>query len=72
MKPAARKVAGKPTPRKSKNDSQAPAKPEMPAQLSQGMSLYDAAGARKYLTAGERDAFLRAAEEGSRESVASA
>ncbi len=39
----------------------------MPAQLSQGMSLYDAAGARKYLTAGERDAFLRAAEEGSRE-----
>ncbi len=71
MKSAARKAAGKPATRKSKNDSQA-AKPEMPAQLSQGMSLYDAAGARKYLTAGERDAFLRAAEEGSRESVASA
>ena len=67
MKPAARKAAGKPAPRKSKNDSQAAAEPEMPAQLSQGMSLYDAAGARKYLTAGERDAFLGAAEEGSRE-----
>jgi integrase len=67
MKPAALKVAGKSTVRKRHAVSQAAPAPAMPAQLSQGMSLYDAAGARKYLTAGERDAFLRAAEEGDRE-----
>ena len=64
MKPAAPKAVGKPAVRKCKADSQAMPAPAMPAQLSQGMSLYDAVGARKYLTAGERDASLRAAEEG--------
>jgi integrase len=67
MKPVIPKVAGKPAARKRKASSQAAPGPKMPAQLSQGMSLYDAAGVRKYLTVGERDAFLHAAEEGDRE-----
>jgi hypothetical protein len=40
-----------------------PAPPPPPA----AMGLHTADGARKYLTAGERDAFLRAAEEADRQ-----
>jgi integrase len=67
MKPTTLKVADKPALRKARTGSQAAPEPAMSARGGQGMSLYDAAGARKYLTAGERDAFLRAAEEGDRE-----
>ncbi|MGC8514489.1 MAG: hypothetical protein ACP5P1_15890, partial [Acidimicrobiales bacterium] len=35
---------------------------ERPTHGSQGMSLFDATGARKYLTAAERAIFLRMAE----------
>src|ERR1700750_2461285 len=44
-----------------------PANTAKPAPRPQvGMSLHTADGARKYLTAGERDAFLRAAEQADR------
>ena len=38
-----------------------------PAPPQGGMQLHTADGARKYLTAGERDAFLRAAERADRD-----
>jgi len=48
--------------------SLAPVRPKViaPAPPSAGMQLHTVDGARKYLTAGERDAFLRAAEQADR------
>ena len=42
------------------------AAPQKASPASAGMSLYTSDGARKYLTAGERDAFLRQAEQADR------
>jgi hypothetical protein len=44
--------------------AKAPSPPPVPQA---GMQLHTADGARKYLTAGERDAFLRAAEQAERQ-----
>jgi integrase/recombinase XerD len=58
--------AGKPSTRTqpARRNAAAPQKPSPP---SAGMSLHTMDGARKYLTAGERDAFLRAAEQDDRQ-----
>jgi integrase/recombinase XerD len=51
----------KPPPRKAAKLSRPAPRPQV------GMALHTADGARKYLTAGERDAFLRAAERAERQ-----
>jgi integrase len=74
MKPPAKKPA--PGRRPARAEKRRVATKKLPAAkpaadvsppASQGMSLYDASGARKYLTAKERTAFLAAAEEGDRQ-----
>ena len=54
-----------PAARKTAREKSEPAPPS-------AMGLYTAGGARKYLTAGEREAFLRAAERADREPAPSA
>jgi integrase len=58
-------VPARPVPdhRKAKSAPKIPA----PKTSQLGMQLHTADGARKYLTAGERDSFLRAAERGDRQ-----
>ena len=43
------------------------ARAKPPSRPQAGMALHTADGARKYLTTGERDAFLRAAEQADRQ-----
>ena len=66
------KTAGPAAPRSTASKlvlqgSASPARVRPPSPLpSSGMRLHTVDGARKYLTAGERDAFLRAAEQADR------
>jgi integrase len=58
-------ASARPVPDRRK-DQPAPKTPA-PKIAQSGMQLHTADGARKYLTAGERDSFLRAAERGDRQ-----
>ena len=58
--PGPRRMTRSPAARKTPGETSGPAPPS-------AMGLYTADGARKYLTAGEREAFLRAAERADRE-----
>ena len=61
------KPAAAPSTRKQPATRNTAAAPQKPSPPSAGMSRHTRDGARKYLTAGERDAFLRAAEQDDRQ-----
>ena len=69
-RPAEREARARALPSRSRQGSASPgpgiSSPKAPAPHA-GTQLHTADGARKYLTAGERDAFLRAAERADRQ-----
>ena len=62
-KPGGGRLAPRPKPRQAAAPAPGPREAPSPAPSRSGMGLHTVDGVRKYLTAGERDAFLRQAEQ---------